>query len=266
MEEVSWPYFDIVITDWSWAFMYAIIIEWNNTNIHDYIRRTCRYVTHGEPYPEKWIIVHSCAVHFLKRVSDKIDDLHKSFAGKDFVMDCTALMIQCKNLKELDAVFERMMTVLVTPCEHEARNAREELDEMRLKEFGAFTSEKDEGVRQNGTEKLKSKEKNEDTIYKDSPFHSRYSEKLKKINDEVVVSDDAPTNQFQCVPYAEYAVDQHMPFAPMWSAILISKNHPEIGRLHNQHNEAHFHVVKETVLENKKDMPIGRVVKRLKHY
>ena len=57
-----------------------------------------------------------------------------------------------------------------------------------------------------------------------------------------------------------------MPFATMWTAILISNKHPDISHLHNQHVEAHFHVTKHTVLDGKEDLPIGRVVRRLQHY
>ena len=87
MKDSCWPYFDIVIVDWSWALIHAIMKEWNDTDIYIYLRRTCNYVLYGKAYPEKWIIVHNCAVDFLKRVSDKIDEVHNSFQGKDFVMD-----------------------------------------------------------------------------------------------------------------------------------------------------------------------------------
>ena len=57
-----------------------------------------------------------------------------------------------------------------------------------------------------------------------------------------------------------------MPFATMCTAILISKDRPEISHLHNQHIEAHFHTVKDTVLDKNENLSIGRVVRRLKGY
>lgn len=56
-----------------------------------------------------------------------MDDVHKSFAGKKIVMDCMAFIVKCNSIKKLDAVFDKMMRVLVTLCEHEARRFQEEL-------------------------------------------------------------------------------------------------------------------------------------------
>ena len=154
MESVSWPYFEIVIVDWSWVIIHSILIEWKDTNIYEYFKLTCNYVTHGTPYPEKWTIVHHSAVHFLKRVSNKID-VDKSFVGKDFVMDCMAFMVRAQNLEELDAIFDRMMTVLVTPLEHEASNAREELSKMCFEGFEEFIAKTDKSAGQNDSQKLK---------------------------------------------------------------------------------------------------------------
>ena len=106
-----------------------------------------------------------------------------------------------------------------------------------------------------------------DIIYKDSLFHPRYLGRLNNIISESAKSEiNAPTNKLQSLLTAHYVVDHYMPYATMWSTILISEDHPNIGRMHNQHAEAHFHTVKEMVLENHNDMSVGRVVKRLKHY
>ena len=146
LEGVSWPHFKIVIVDWSWALIHSILIEWNATDIYTYIRRTCRYALYGEALPEKWTIIYNCSVHLLKRCSDKFYEFDKTFAAKGFVMDCIAFMVQCKNLDELDSIFEKMVTVLVTSYENRTSEVRDELKNLRLKGFEELTLEKDDSL------------------------------------------------------------------------------------------------------------------------
>ena len=247
LEGLSWPYFEIVIVDWRWALIHSILIEWNQTNIHDYVRKTCNCALYDEACPEEWTILYNCAAHFLKRVSDKIDDMDKSFAGKDFVMDCMAFMVQSKNLKELDAIFERMMTVLFAPFEKETSNVRNQLYEIRLKGFKTLVSEEDENEPKNKVkEEWETSERNENVIYRNSPFYRRYLERLNNLKSQLIPSEEhVATNNFQSLEIAEYIVDHYMPYATIWTSIIISKRQPEISHLHNQHVEAHFHTTKD---------------------
>ena len=179
MENGCWPYFNIVIIDWSWAFIHSILREWNNTDIYEYLRKTCNYALHGVALPTKWMLLHNCSVHFLKRVSDRMEEVHKSFAGKDFVMDCMAFMVQCKTVKELDAIFDKMITVVVTPFKAETSNVRDDLYEMRFKGFKDLIGEDNENDPLNEEKEEQGKRKgNKDVIYKDSPFYARYLQRL----------------------------------------------------------------------------------------
>ena len=94
-----------------------------------------------------------------------------------------AFMIQTDNLQQLDAIFDKMMTVLVAPFEHEAIIARNELHELRFKEFEELISEENENDTENESN-FKKRKRKEDVIYKDSPFYTRFLEKLNilKIN------------------------------------------------------------------------------------
>lgn len=84
----------------------------------------------GSDLPRKWIIFQNCAVHFPKSVADKMEDVQKSFAGKNLVMDCMAFMIQCDSIEKVDAVLDKTMRILVTPFEHEGRRFQDDLNAM----------------------------------------------------------------------------------------------------------------------------------------
>ena len=57
-----------------------------------------------------------------------------------------------------------------------------------------------------------------------------------------------------------------MPYATMWSGIIIQNFVHEILYLHNHRVESHFHTIKHTVLEGNEKLSIGCVVRRLKNY
>ena len=106
MECLSWPYFKIVILDWSWALIHSILIEWNDTNIYEYLELTCNHVTHGNPYK--------------------------------------AFMVRAQNSNELESIFDKMIAVLVTPFEHKASSVREELYKMRFEGFEEIIAKTDD--------------------------------------------------------------------------------------------------------------------------
>ena len=193
--------------------------------------------------------------------------MHNSFEGKDFVMDGMVFMIQNDNLEELDAIFDKMLSVLVAPFELEAIIARNELHELRVKGFEKLISEENENDTENEPKKFEGRKRKEDSINKESSFYSRFLEKLNILKIQLNPSENhVPKNNLHSLIVAQYIVDHYMPFATMWTEILISKDRPEISHFHNKHVEAHFHTVKDTVLDKNEILSIGRVIRRLKGY
>lgn len=121
-----WPYFPIIIIDWSWVFIHAFINEFNSTNIYEYLKKCYFCAVNNDVFPKKWSIMATCCVHFLKRAHDRLDEKQPDFIGLSFIMDCFAFMVQCKSIQELDNVFRLMITILVCNYQNEAEIAREE--------------------------------------------------------------------------------------------------------------------------------------------
>lgn len=278
----AWPYFPIVIMDWSWVFIHSFVREWNSTNVHEYLRKCYECVINQDVFPKEWSIILTCVVHFLKRVYDRLNEKEPEFIGLSLIMDCMAFMVQCKTIKELDSVFRKMITILIFNYENEAEKARKELCQMRFEGFDKLSNPEKEEVKleneedekeENERQKLQDKylkEKNDKMpIYKNSPFHGHYTNILEEIKTEFEISsinEEGRKNKHQSLKLAIYIVDHFMPFVPIWSAIILSTKNSDISHVHNQHIEAHFHTVKYTLLRRKKDMPLGRFVRELKNY
>lgn len=269
---MDWPYFPIIIIlDWSWALIHAVLIKWNNTDIYEYLKVSCKYVIGKNVFPKNLMKIQNCAVHFLHRVSMKFDEIEP-----DFILDCLAFMIQCQKLEDLYSLFQNMMTVLLAPFETLTTKAWEDLYESKCKRYteliecneekkdGTQNDKEDDDKKEYFLEEIYTK-----VIYKSSPFYALYSRELNKLKEKLnkySSESENEKNSYQSEQLAEYIVDHYMPFVTMWSGLLLNESHKNVAHLHNQHIEAHFHQIKKIVLNGKEDQPTGLVVRQFKKY
>ena len=199
------------------------------------------YSLNGDPLPSNWTIIHNCSIHFLKRVADKIKEIEPLYKGNDFILDCMTFMVQCRIVTEMNAVFMKMASVLLTPFVHVRETAAKDLKKLHCRGFTEFGKDDEED---------ETKEP-EDTIYKSSPFYTHYLEILNKSKSDLIPSTECTSeNVFQSIKIAHYITDHYLlPYATLWSGIIIQNLVHEISHLRNQHVESHFHTVKHTVLE-----------------
>lgn len=71
-----WP-FSVVVVDWSWALINAIMNEWNTMTVSKYLEEVYITIQKKEQIRSNLIVVHSCCAHFQKRISSSI---HKKFS------------------------------------------------------------------------------------------------------------------------------------------------------------------------------------------
>lgn len=90
------------------------MMAWNDTDIYEYLKVSCECVFNKYSFPKKWTKAQYCSVHYIKSLSDKIDDKDLSYEGKNFILDCIAFMIQCECIEVLDFVFKRMKLKFLT--------------------------------------------------------------------------------------------------------------------------------------------------------
>lgn len=57
-----------------------------------------------------------------------------------------------------------------------------------------------------------------------------------------------------------------MPFAPMWSALLLKLVTPDTIRLSNANIEGFLNIVKKYILNGEVNLKVGRFLKKMKDY
>ena len=119
----KWQILKAVVTDWSSVFMNSILFEWNDgISIRDYLDVAWSYLMESKPMPPKTIFILTCNAHLLRRIEKDIDkDMPELKSMKNFLMECSALIIMCRTMQELDVVFDDILHVIL---ERDARKLR----------------------------------------------------------------------------------------------------------------------------------------------
>lgn len=108
-------------------------------------------------------------------------------------------------------------------------------------------------------------DKNKSRIFIAILFFVRYNHKFTKLKDQMQTPDNI-TNKYCNLEIAEYITYKLVPFAPMWTSILLSLVTPNIARLSNAYVERYFNIVKTEILQGEVNLKIGRFINKMKSY
>ncbi|EFN77632.1 120.7 kDa protein in NOF-FB transposable element, partial [Harpegnathos saltator] len=271
----KWPFFKVVVVDWSWALINSLMNEWNRCNIREYLERIYSSLDKGTPIEDTLLIVHTCCAHFMKRVSSYIQKkFPKCIEIKTFLLECVAIMLMSTQFILLDEIFEEFITILLKPEEEKSQINIIRLNQLRIKAGISDRTDFEENREDEEEEEEEKKEdenqdfeyenvfinkKNEGRIFNASPFFRRYNYKYVHLKERIQESDNI-TNKYYNPEIAEYITYKLMPFVPMWSSILLSQIVPNVARLSNAYVESYFNVVKKDILQGQVNLKIGRFI------
>jgi len=262
----KWPLFKVVVVDWSWALINSLMNEWNRLDVTDYLKQVYSCLDKGLPMNDTLLIVHTCCAHFMKRVSSYI---HKKFPKcigiKTFVLECLAIMLMSTEILELDEIFKEFITILLVPDAQKTEISITRLQEFHKKSYIIDEIEDTEESEDFEDDSLLTNNKNENRIFTASPFFTRYNNIYVKVKEQVQIDDDI-TNKYYNWEIAEYITYKLMPFAPMWTSILLSSVIPGVARLSNAYVESYFNIVKKEILQGEVNLKIGRFINKMKNY
>jgi len=242
--------------------------EWNRLDVTDYLKQVYSCLDKGLPMDNTLLIVHTCCAHFMKRVSSYI---HKKFPKcigiKTFVLECLAIMLMSTEILELGETFKEFITILLVPDAQKT-----EISITRLQEFHkkSYTINEREDIEENENfedDSLLINNKNETRIFTASPFFATYNNIYVKIKEQVQIDNDI-TNKYYNWEIAEYITYKLMPFAPMWTSILLSFSPviSDVARLSNAYVESYFNIVKKEILQGEVNLKIGCFINKMKNY
>ena len=263
-EHVKWPIFRVIVVDWSWALINSILKEWTGMTIGPYLEMAYNFAIGKKDLPPDLVIVHNCCAHFQNRMAKTIVKKFNTYkAHKSIVLEGTGIMIQCRTLTELDTAYENLMILLLSRSQERAQVVMTNLNNLRQGQdsyedvFDSEVSEMDylEDTSFHGS------------IFADSLFYKRYDGILKSLKEKLNTAEpNAENNEYYSEDLADHITKTHMPYAPMWSGILLSEVLPEYRKLSNAVAEGFFKIMKYNVLKSRKQLGIGEFVDITREY
>ena len=215
--------------------------------------------------------------HVLHRIANTIKKHFPNLMKiKHFLIDCVSLIFLCRDISEVDMLFEDFLKILLTKDKVKAeqgllfftgKKAEKTEDMDRLGEKVKLIEQTiDELEIQNEYEILYHKNK---AVYVHSKFYKRCYTKFVRIDntfEEEKMLDDI-TNEFYAPEFAEYFTIDFMTYIPICGSLMLdSIIDVDISRVSNAYVESHNKVMKIDVMNRQKKNSMGQAIRKLKEY
>jgi hypothetical protein len=125
-------YFRMIVTDYSWATMHAIVEALNIENMERYAKKVYN-IGRGkdaiEEFKTSWIV--SCTAHTMHRFIRAIKPTLKNPEKKELYAFCFSLLLNCTDLETMDEIFRLQLRLFLSPnVSSSVKNARNRLNEL----------------------------------------------------------------------------------------------------------------------------------------
>ena len=262
-EGISLSNIKVIVIDWSWASIIALNKHFNNMNTLDYLNLVYDCLVNHIALPESMKIIHSCCAHMEKRGKETVRRKFNRYMGNvDFFLDCLARMILSDVLEELDIIYEAFITTLLTTSCEEACVSIAILATYKNEEL--LNEEVDAAIKED-RKPMFELNKESDALYKNSKFYQRYFKIWNSVTQKVL-TEGTNTNKYYCPELAEYVTHSYMPYACMWTGVLLKEKVPSKPRLSNGTVEGFFGFAKTSLFREPLPMPISHFVLGMMSY
>lgn len=237
----QWPPFKTVVTDCSWAMINAVILAFNNTNVEQYIEELYE-IAYGNGIKPRFVVLKLCAVHFFKKICEKLKEHYQKKKIRDFLKSVTVKLINSESFSEFHFYAINLLRLLDTKY----------LDGTTLKAYRNVRCKDPDLV--DLPEKIFSDSWKGKTLYSRSKFYLHFCEKLVSSNEFI-----AKKNTLHSPEFADYLRKIWLPYCPMWSSFIS-------GRVTNNLVETYFKHIKIDLFRNDLRNKAGRVVRTINDF
>lgn len=115
----TWPIFNVVVTDWSFALMTSVCQGINNVTLYSYLKITYKYVTNENDNSKVFsmVVLKICCAHYIKMICNRLSKSNRQKRGiKNVIIDSIAVLIQSTSLEDLSFNFQNLLTILQKKC------------------------------------------------------------------------------------------------------------------------------------------------------
>lgn len=118
----QWPIVSRVVVDFSFAFLNAISIFWNNMPLKVYLQETFSALINCKPMKPDVVKIHICCSHFFKVMANDVGKCFKIYDVKKTVKEVLATAFLINDIHSLKTWFKHFSVILTTPHANKQMN------------------------------------------------------------------------------------------------------------------------------------------------
>lgn len=232
----SWPPFKVLVTDCSWALINATILAFNKCDVETYLLWMYENAF-GQRNLSKIVVLKLCAVHFFKKIADRLKDEFKNKRIRKFYKFVIVKLINATTFAEFSYFCTHFLYFLDSKY----------LDSKALKSYVNIISKNK--VVFELPQRIIHLESKETSLYSKSFFYHHF----RNVND---VKSNGKINPAHSPEFAIYMRKFWLPICPMWSSFISP-------RVTNNMVESYFKHIKVDIMGNELRKKPGRVIRAI---
>jgi len=273
--KLTWPVFTNIVTDFSYAQMNALCIEWNDfTSIFDYLNWCYRVLV--ENHDESNVtIINICENHYIKIIVNHVytyfqsEKNHRKTVGKtkrNYVINWICILFNTTSLTDVEQWFKIFSVILLSP--YGTANTKNAISTMRANcnDKYQFPNEPNNGGEDHSEEINKFLcESNTSNSMMFCRFQSIKEQVKSEVLNCAVNIENISINEYYDGSYLHEFIVKCVPFLVLWTPIMNNKvkNGIEI-RQSNATVESWFKTVKQDMIEGDYRFKCGRFLKLMR--
>lgn len=253
-----WPIFDAVVTDFSYAEIFAILDVFNGIDIVQYLNKTFEFVEQKkiEEFSNEHTKIYLCCSHLSHNIAKDINIYFEKFSeARNLIREIIASFFIISRIDTIENIWSKLCIILYSKVVTETTKcALEEIVDIiasyktaNINEFENYDRNENKSEWSENDEYVTDvKRKLNDTLYLQSPYYKLF----KRIADDATINTeirDGPTNAFFCPEMVTIILKKYMTFLPFWSGIMKTSD----KRFSNSHIENYWKILKERFRESK---------------
>ena len=239
--------------DFTWAFLHGIVLAVNRESINKYLQRAWSVLQNDEEWGPN-IVIHICSAHLQNSISHHVADQMKDKQGRKYVKHVFGLMIDARNLHDLEIIYRNLAILLLYPTDNshaeytEAKNALD--SSIRNREFDDETEEPRESDETGAESSLPGK----------TAFFEHLEDIRRTVECGIIETTTGTINFLHCPKLLQYINKTYMSITPLWTGTLLD----DMSHDTNSPAENWMKIVKKDILNDKHRLRPGLFIRKLR--
>lgn len=252
---VKWPPFKLIVTDFSFALINSVMIFWNGLTLLKYLSNS--YENLANTLDKKIIPLKICCAHFMKIISN---DVNKHAQGNPTLKNFLAAPFNINKYEDIKIWFKYVSIILLSEYETNLyQNAVESLFDICLERNAENINDAEKSSVEYNINH------DERAQFKKSPYYLDFQQLSSEIVNDISNihnSFDTRKNVYFSPNLHSCILTKYIPYLPLWSGLFLDRG----VRHSNAPVESWNNILKNNIMEGQRHVKLSRICRKSREY